>query len=58
MSRPQHLRRPSGKAKGGSIADKDDHAEATQRNHQADLLERFRRRVAAPAPAPTDGGPR
>ncbi|WP_431980821.1 hypothetical protein [Streptomyces qinglanensis] len=55
MSRPQYLRRPSGKTKGESIADKDDRAGAAQRDRRADLLERFRHRLAPPPTTPGDG---
>lgn len=48
VSRPQHLRRPSGKAKGGSIVDKDDRTRAAQRDRRADLLAKMRARLAPP----------
>ncbi|GAA2598536.1 hypothetical protein [Streptomyces axinellae] len=49
MSKPPHLRRASGTARGGSIVDKDRRAESAQAHRRADLLERMRRRTGAPA---------
>ncbi|MGP3978533.1 hypothetical protein ACTWQF_31920 [Streptomyces sp. 8N114] len=56
MSRPQHLRRPSGKTKGGSTVDKDDQAVKQQNARRADLLDRMRARLSPPVQPPTGDG--
>ncbi|MBO8196617.1 hypothetical protein ITI46_34055 [Streptomyces oryzae] len=48
MSKPHHLRRPAGNARGGSVADKDRRAAAAQTARREELLERMRRRNGAP----------
>ncbi|WP_326691084.1 MULTISPECIES: hypothetical protein [unclassified Streptomyces] len=45
MSKPPHLRRATGTARGGSIVDKDRRAESAQADRRADLLERMRQRA-------------
>ncbi len=56
MSRPQYFRRPSGKAKGNSIVDKEHQAAKVQHTRRAELLARMRVRLAPPAPAGADPG--